>query len=50
MPSLVDITPLTIDVAGIPIKGISGRSIGVLLNEFPVFERSWPSVPLTQRA
>jgi hypothetical protein len=39
MPSLVDITPLTIEVAGVPIKGISGRSIGVLLSEFPILRK-----------
>jgi hypothetical protein len=39
MPSLVDITPLTLEIAGIPVKGISGRGIGMLLARFPVLRQ-----------
>jgi hypothetical protein len=39
MPSLVDITPLTETVAGVPVKGISGRGLGTILARFPVVRK-----------
>lgn len=35
MPSLVDITPLAYEVAGVQVVGISGRKIGELIEQFP---------------